>query len=276
MTEPAGAPAWTILELEADNDVADIVSDGLWGLGVSAVEEIASSGGSVTLRANVSVESADAVADLARRHGATFRWVTVPASVTETWREHARPTHVVDDVWLVPAWVPSPAGRSVIVEPFDVFGLGNHPTTTLALAAALAVARRGDFVLDMGSGSGVLAVALSALVGCRCECHDIAAQSRHAVEHNARLNGVGSLVEWNGDPAAGEPARYDLVVANILAPVLCDLATALQSVTASNGTIVLSGLRDDQAGRVLAAYGTCELVAQDSREGWTALTLRRS
>lgn len=275
MTEPAGPTVWTILELDVVADTVEIVSDGLWGLGVSAVEEIVSDTDTVTLRANVSVESAAAVADLAHRHGAAFRWVSVPVSVTETWREHAQATHVVDDVWLVPAWVAPPVGRPVMVEPFDVFGLGNHPTTTLALAGALAVARSGDLVLDMGCGSGVLAVALSALVGCRCECHDIAPQSRHAVGHNSRLNGVENLVAWTSGPTGGEPARYDLVLANILAPVLCELAGELQAAVRPNGSMVLSGVRDDQTDRVLSAYDRCELVSRSSLEGWTALTLRR-
>lgn len=275
MTDRADQPAWTILEMEVTAGSAEIVSDALWGLGVAAVEEMEVTGDAVVLRANVSPESGEAVAELARLHKAIVRWVTVPVSVADTWREHASPTHVIDDVWLVPAWVEAPAGRSVRVEPFDVFGLGNHPTTVLALAAALDVVRRGHRVLDMGCGSGVLAVALSSLTGCGCDCHDIAPQARAAVEHNATLNGVTQCVSWRGPLEPGESARYDVVVANILAPVLCDLARAIEAVTVPGGCIVLSGLREEQAERVTEAHEGCVVVSRRSDDGWMSLTLRR-
>ena len=275
MTDPAEQPAWTILEMEVTAESVEIVADALWGLGVAAVEEIETAGGAVVLRANVSPESGEAVAELARLHKSTVRWVTVPVSVADTWREHASPTHVIDDVWLVPAWVEAPAGRSVRVEPFDVFGLGNHPTTVLALAAALDVVQPGHRVLDMGCGSGVLAVALSSLTGCVCDCHDIAPQARTAVEHNAALNGVAHAVSWRGPLEPGESARYDVVVANILAPVLCDLAQEIVAVTAPGGSIVLSGLREEQAERVADAHEGCVVVSRRTDDGWVSLTLRR-
>lgn len=276
MTDPADPAAWTILEMEVPEGSVEIVSDALWSLGVAAVEETPSADGSVVLRANVSPDHAGAVADLARQHSGEARWVTVPVSVADTWREHARATHVADDVWLVPEWVDPPPGRAVRVEPFDVFGLGNHPTTVLALAAALDVVRGEHTVLDMGCGSGVLAVALSVLTGCGCECHDIAPQARAAVAHNAALNGVAERVTWRAGIRTGERARYDVVVANILAPVLCELADAIVSVTKPGGTVVLSGLREDQADRVSAAYAGCEVTGQRFDGGWVSLTLRRA
>ncbi|MGA1361622.1 MAG: 50S ribosomal protein L11 methyltransferase [Ilumatobacteraceae bacterium] len=275
MTDPAVPAAWTILELEVPAGSAEIVSDALWGLGVAAVEETPMSGGSVVLRANVSPLHDETVVELARRHGGVAKWVTVPVSVADTWRAHARATHVAGDVWLVPEWVEAPEGRTIRVEPFDVFGMGNHPTTVLALSAALDVVRDGHTVLDMGCGSGVLAVALSALTGCACECHDIAPQARDAVEHNAALNGVSDRVKWREGLDPGERAGYDVVVANILAPVLCEIADALVAVTKPGGTVVLSGLREDQTERVAAAYTGCDITDQRLDGGWASLTLCR-
>lgn len=275
MTEPAKPGSWTILEMEVDPDAAEVVADALWGIGVSAVEEVMTSRTRVTLRANVSSDAAGVLDELAARHGATWRWVSVPVSVADTWREHATATHVVDDLWLVPAWVEPPDGRAVRIEPFDVFGLGNHPTTVLTLVASLGVVQRGDLVLDMGCGSGVLAVSLAVLGACRCECHDIAPQAQAAVLHNAALNGVDGDVAWRGPLAQGEPPRYDVVVANILAPVLRGLASGLSAVTRPGGRIVLGGMRDDQVDQVSDVFVDCVVESRHADAGWTSLVLRR-
>ena len=270
MTEPDG---WTLAEFRVPGELAEVVSDMLWAGGVAAVEESVA-GGCVVLRTSV---DPSVVAEVLERHpdvSVTDVWVS--SSVADTWREHAAPVHVSGDVWLVPAWTVPPAGStSILIEPFDTFGLGNHPTTVLALRSALAVASAGSTVLDVGSGSGVLSVALSVLRGCLCTATDIAPQARHALEVNAETNAVTGLVGWVEDLALVQRAAHATVVANILAPVLRDLAPQIEDACAPGGNIILSGMRTDQEDAVVSCYRSSTLVSREESEGWVAVTLAR-
>ncbi|MEY4365734.1 MAG: ribosomal protein methyltransferase [Actinomycetota bacterium] len=267
--------AWTLAEFVVGRDRSELLADGLWALGVVAVEESTASDGRTLLRTSVDESVTGAVSALAGAHGAQLTWVSVPTHVADTWRRHAVPTPVSDGLWLVPAWVEPPPGTSVLVEPFGTFGLGNHPTTVLALRAAMRCVDEHSLVLDMGSGSGVLAVALAVTTGVTCECHDISAAARGALEHNARLNGVSESVGWRGPLTDADEGRYDLVVANILAPVLRGLAPELSTAVRRGGVIVLSGIRADQADAVTATYDGTTVEAVEDRDGWVAVTLRR-
>ena len=268
-------PAWRLAEIVVDAEKSELLADGLWALGVVAVEEAVADDGRTLLRTSVDESATDRLQALAEGHGARLQWLSVPVEVADTWRQHAVPTHVSGDLWLVPAWLEPPPGRAVLVEPFDTFGLGNHPTTVLALRAAMGMAAAGSLVLDMGSGSGVLAVALAKTAGAVCECHDISTTAEHALEHNARVNGVAPAVRWRGPLSGADAGRYDLAVANILAPVLRDMAAALTAAVRPGGSIVLSGIRANQVDEVVARYELCTVHAVDTLDGWVAVTLGR-
>lgn len=267
---------WILVDFDTPADLTEFVSDALWQLGVVAVEEIDSEPGRVILRTSIGADgSAGTAAIVERFDGVTATAISFPASVADTWRAFVAPTHVVGDVWIVPQWCPQPGGRSILIEPFDTFGLGNHPTTVLTLRAALVVARPDLAALDLGSGSGVLSVALASLVGCSVDAHDIAAQAQAALLHNAELNGCGNAVRWIDSVDASSNGRYGLVMANILAPVLRQLAGDIESVTARGGAVVLSGIREDQVAGVVAWYGNCDVVSVEMLDGWAGITLRR-
>ena len=271
MTEPDG---WTLAEFLVPSELAEVVSDMLWAGGVAAVEESVS-GECVVLR--TSVDKSVVAAITGRYPGVSVTEVWVSSSVADTWREHATAVRVSGDAWLVPAWTEPPAGStSILIEPFDTFGLGNHPTTVLALRSALAVTAAGSTVLDVGSGSGVLSVALSVLRGCLCTATDIAPQARHALEVNAAANDVSGLVRWVDDLAPGRREAHTTVVANILAPVLRDLASRLEDACAPGGHIVLSGMRAEQMDDVVSFYRSSTLVSREESDGWVAVTLARS
>ncbi len=120
-------PAWRLAEIVVDAEKSELLADGLWALGVVAVEEAVADDGRTLLRTSVDESATDRLQALAEGHGARLQWLSVPVEVADTWRQHAVPTHVSDDLWLVPAWLEPPPGRAVLVEPFDTFGLGNHP-----------------------------------------------------------------------------------------------------------------------------------------------------
>ena len=271
-----GPDEWTLVDFRTPEHLSELVSDALWALGVVAVEELDSSPGWVTLRTSLGEGTDPGAAGIVSRfEGVTATPVSFSSAVADTWREHVVPSHVVDDIWIVPSWCEAPTGRCILVEPFDTFGLGNHPTTVLTLRGALRGARREHSVLDLGSGSGVLSVALAALVGCSVRAHDIAAQGERALLHNAELNGVRHLVSWLPGVDDAGTSCHDVVMANILAPVLRELAPVIESVARTGATVVLSGVREDQVDSVVACFGNCVTQSVEILDGWAGVTLHR-
>lgn len=269
---------WPILEVIVEARVAEMVADHLWSMGVAAIEETAApSPGLVVLRTSLGMRPDDLVAGLvASFPEATCEVRQVPRTVTDTWRQFADSVRVDDDTYFVPAWIDAPSARlTVRIEPADQFGLGNHPTTLLAARLALRVVTSGDVVLDLGCGTGVLALACVKATGCRSFVTDIAPGSRAVVDANRRLNEIEEdAVSWVDGLERLEDASITVSIANILAPVLRELAPDILRVTAHGGTVILSGVRDEQLSSVLEYYPACEVVARESSEGWTAVSLR--
>lgn len=276
LTEADNRAGWELAELIVPEDSGELAADLLWSCGAGAVEERVETPGHVVLRGNVSRDHQSDLEHFARRHGGSFRWHSVPRDITDTWRVHAVPTRVTGDVWLVPAWVEAPEGRAVQVEPFDTFGLGNHPTTVLALRLALAHGVDGTRVLDVGCGSGVLAVALALLMDCTSDGTDIALQAERALAHNSVLNGVGDRVRWRGPLGAQDDGVYGMVVANILAPVLRELADDIVRACGAGGRIILSGMRADQVADVVSWYAGWSVIDRDELDGWAAAVLEKA
>jgi len=129
-------------------------------------------------------------------------------------------------------------------------------------------------VLDVGSGSGVLAV-IAVLAGAQsATAIDVADVSPAVVEANARRNGVAAQITAATTPLDRIDATFELVVANILAPELIAMAQDLVRVTAPGGSLVLSGLLDKRYDHVVAALTPMQLTAVDALEGWAAVTLK--
>ena len=150
---------------------------------------------------------------------------------------------------------------AIEIEAGLAFGTGHHGTTTGCLLAidTIAKARPIRTALDLGTGSGVLAIALALRTGAAVTASDIDPVAVTVARENVRLNGVGGrvrVVTATGlrHPLLAASAPYDLVVANILAGPLVALAPAIRSVLAPGGVVVLSGILAGQARRVAAAY----------------------
>ncbi|MBC7801825.1 MAG: 50S ribosomal protein L11 methyltransferase [Gemmatimonadaceae bacterium] len=164
------------------------------------------------------------------------------------------------------------------------FGSGEHGSTRGCLRALeIAVRRRPRRVLDLGTGSGILAMAAAMLLRRRILASDIDPWSVRVTRQNAMANGVGSLVRpvlangWHGRTLkAGAP--YDLVLANILARPLCRMARDLAVRMAPGGTVVLAGLLIGQARMVLSAHRRQGLrLVRVLREGpWATLVLQKA
>ncbi len=178
-----------------------------------------------------------------------------------------------------------PAGRITIeIDAGQAFGTGHHATTAgcLVVLDRLLRARRFDNPLDLGTGSGVLAIALAKLLRRPVLATDIDPVAVRVAKENAALNGVGHTVrpfvaagvEHSAIRAA---APFDLIVANILAEPLCRLAPRIAPLMAPGGALVLSGLLPRQRERVVGAYGAQGIRLKEARiaDGWAVLVLRR-
>jgi ribosomal protein L11 methyltransferase len=174
---------------------------------------------------------------------------------------------------------------AVEIEAGGAFGTGYNATTALCLQALDGLAKRRTFagVLDLGCGSGVLAIAAARLMpGARVLAVDNDARAAEIARENARLNRVAARVRvleatGLGHPRLRRTQAFDLVLANILPGPLVDLAPALRGAVRRGGIAVLSGVLDHQAREVAAVYrgmGFDELRRMRDA-GWTALVLAR-
>ena len=272
-----------VLVLTAPPDEVEIAADHLWSLGVVAVEERTTADGVVELWTSLGDDTAAAADAIdAFPPGWQWRWETVDEAVADTWREFAAPVWVDDDLVVCPAWVPTPEGIDpgttvVHIEPGATFGLGDHPTTRLSMLAVRRVLadREGATLLDVGCGSGVLAVGAVLFGAATAEGIDIAPAAVPTTLDNAVRNGVDDRVRVSTMPLAEVEGRYDIVVANILAPTLVELADDLLRVLDVHGVLVISGVLDGRYDHVVAALAPALVVAVDVLDGWAAVTLRR-
>ncbi|MEM7096756.1 MAG: 50S ribosomal protein L11 methyltransferase [Pseudomonadota bacterium] len=164
------------------------------------------------------------------------------------------------------------------LEPGLAFGSGTHPTTAMCLewiASQVACDDDPPILLDFGCGSGILAVA-AALLGAQVVAVDYDAQAVMATTENAEYNGVAdrcrvlSLEEWQQENKNLDN-HFDIVVANILAQPLINLADDFQRSCKAGGSIVLSGILSDQADKVISAYTQTRLVVLAQDEEWVLL-----
>lgn len=152
------------------------------------------------------------------------------------------------------------------------FGTGEHPTTRMCLEWLERALAPGANVVDYGCGSGVLAIAAVALGAARAVAVDIDPQALRATADNAALNGVAdALVTAKPDELTG--GSYDVIVANVLAVPLIGLVGTFRRLLGPGGRVVLSGILDAQADRVISAYASSfDRFERFSSEGWSLVT----
>ncbi len=259
------------LVVTAPADDAELAADVLWSMGVLAVEERAVNATTVELWTSVGEHCEEPAVPLRW----PWRWEQVDDDVADTWRAFAQPVEVMAGLVVAPAWAPAAdhgAAVTLSIEPGSTFGLGDHPTTMLCLRALRRLVTAECSLLDVGSGSGVLAIAARAFGAGHVVATDIADESVPVGQANAARNGV-SGVRFTTDSLEQIDGRFDIVVANILAPTLIELADQLVAATAA--TLVVSGLIDGRYEHVVDALAPLQLDEIDHERGWVAITLRR-
>lgn len=258
-------------------DDVDLASDALWQLHPSAVHEE-----HVGSKVRLTADPADAV-DPAEIAAPSRGWSAEVLELDgdghlDAWRAWARPLRAGRRILLQPAWLPSEANADdlvVVLDPGRAFGSGSHPSTRLVLGALERLVRPGARVLDVGTGSGVLAVAACLLGAEAVVAVDIDPAAIDAAMANARANGVAPQVEVSDRPVGDVEGTFDLVLANIGAGVLTELATDLVARSGGGGSVVLAGLLDDQVLAVVERFALdgASVREQLSEDGWSAVVL---
>lgn len=277
--------AWRALTLQVEAGAAEAMSEALLEAGAQSVWIDQPDQPSATLSATLC-----AVVDLQLDPQACLRAAAGSAGLAATPRYTAaeiadqdwvRSTQaqfaaieIGERLWIGPSWGEPPADRiAVRVDPGLAFGTGTHPTTQLVLRFLERTIRGGEGVLDYGCGSGVLAIAAAKLGAARVDGVDLDAQALETARDNARINGVEL------QPTLPEGLRggvYEIVVSNILAQPLIELAPVLTARIAPGGTLALAGILESQAAEVGAAYAPRIDMKLDSvLEGWALLAGRR-
>jgi ribosomal protein L11 methyltransferase len=197
------------------------------------------------------------------------------------WRKHYHPFRVGRRIWIHPSWLEpteSEPGDTVIsVDPGMAFGTGLHPSTQMCLQMLEDLVLPGTRVLDVGTGSGILSTAAAKLGAERVLAHDTDRLAVLAAAENVQRNGVdGRVMLFQGELRAIHRSDWDLVVVNILAPVIIQLLSTerLADYCGQNGRLVLSGIIEEQESEVLSALAAASFIVNDRKaiRDWVCLT----
>ncbi len=304
----AGAGAWLELSVEADNEAVEAVSEILGrvapgGVSVEPAFELVEEGlgaridstrpsvvrAYVPARDQAEAERAAAEASEALGHLQAFGLrpigdlttrIVHEADWAEAWKAHFPVLRVGRRLVIKPTWRDHVRAAEDVVldlDPGMAFGTGLHPTTRLCLAALESAADRGLLaaarVLDVGCGSGILAIAAAKLGAASVLGVDTDSIAVEATLANAERNGLASrITAREGSLPSGHPA-HDLVLANLIGSVLIALAALLHDEIRPGGTLLASGIFEDREADVRAAFaGTGLAVVDRFAEGeWIAL-----
>ncbi len=201
---------------------------------------------------------------------------------------HLQPIDVPDDDWAARSQAALRAvrvGRVVVAPPWDVptvvtilpsmgFGTGHHATTRLCLAALQQIGLEGRTVIDVGTGSGVLAIAASLLGAANVIGIDDDPDAMLAARENLALNPRARVTLRAGDLHDARAAWADVVLANLTGGLLISAAGQLRLLTGDGGRLILSGFMEHEGAGVLAAYADRAVEHRAQEDEWVCVTLR--
>lgn len=206
-----------------------------------------------------------------------------------SWKAHYKPFPVGEKLMIRPSWeqTDTPEGRIVLsLDPGMAFGSGTHETTRMCLEALQAHTKEGMQALDLGCGSGILAIAALLLGAKSATLVDIDPVAQKVAAENARMNGIakdryeiliGDTLSDQTLRARLAHKRYDLITANIVASVVIALAPLVREVLAEDGIFIASGIIDERLAEVLAALDAhgFEVFEVHEDENWRQLAAGR-
>jgi ribosomal protein L11 methyltransferase len=200
------------------------------------------------------------------------------------WREQFPPITIGKRFLLLPPWESQPTETSrtaIIINPSMAFGTGHHATTQGCLEAIELLHEQygaPDRALDLGTGSGILAIALAKLGARRLWATDIDPIALTEARKNSEANDVAANIQLSDQPVERLPHPFALIVANLFSDTLVTLAPTLSSALIPQGHLILSGIQRDQERDVLTAYSApaWSLVTRFPKEDWVTLVMQRT
>jgi ribosomal protein L11 methyltransferase len=196
------------------------------------------------------------------------------------WKDRFEPLPIGRRLLIVPPWNSNVTTRrlKIVINPGQAFGTGHHATTYGALATLekFCATQRFEHALDVGTGSGVLAIAMRLMGVGQVSAIDIDATALDNARENAALNSLDGGIRFATTPLARLRRPFDLITANILSSTLIGMASALTRLLADRGRLILGGILNREAAGVLDAYQPrlrCLGMRRD--RGWSTLVLGR-
>jgi ribosomal protein L11 methyltransferase len=258
---------------------AEVVLAELLELVPAGVEEVDVGGGVVEYGVYGAAGELPALPDLRAAAGGALVEISsseVADDWLERWRAYHRPVVVADRLTVRPPWEPpGPTDLDVAIDPGQAFGTGGHASTRLCLELMLELEPAGAFV-DLGCGSGVLAIAAARLGFAPVLALDNDAAAVEATRANAAANGVNVEVRKLDLRSEGVPS-VGTVGANLLAPLLKRWASELAGSSSTPGRVIVGGLLAEEGDAIAAAFAAAGLRESRRRQesGWVALLLER-
>jgi ribosomal protein L11 methyltransferase len=270
-----------------DDGEVELVSSLLFDLGALGIEErdastlLKSQAGEQTTTLVASFED-DAAAQAAQAE-LSAQWRTQLEHVVgdawrDGWKAYFKPLRVGERFVVRPSWEPytaQPEDLVITLDPGQAFGTGTHETTQLLLGALSGHVETGARVLDVGTGSGILAIGACLLGASHVTAIDMDPLAVSATLENAAANGVSDRIAASDTDVSQISERFPLVLANIEARVLVPMAAALTERVAPGGKLFLSGLLQPDMERMLAAYAHMRVLKQLEAGDWRALLLQQ-
>lgn len=178
----------------------------------------------------------------------------------------------IDHFYIHPTWeAPKEGMLNIAIDPALAFGTGHHPTTASCLRAIAKYVKPGNEVMDVGCGSGILAIA-AIKQGAQVDACDTDPLSVENAIVNAEQNHIAYRHLWEG-PVSQSNEKYDVIIANIVADVLVFIASDLKKRLREGGKLILSGIMDKYEDKVLRAYKTFELSERFVENEWVTLVV---
>lgn len=194
------------------------------------------------------------------------------------WMQHYQPMQFGERLWVCPSWLepPDPDAVNLMLDPGLAFGTGTHPTTALCLAQLDNLSLHGQTIIDYGCGSGILAVAALKLGAALALGVDNDPQALAACRDNANRNSIATGQLTVALPEDVDQAHWEkkaeLVIANILAGPLIELSGTLINFLRPGGTLLLSGLLQNQAEALCSHYSDrLPIAVVSEKDGWVCL-----
>lgn len=282
---------WLMITVEVPSHAREALSEGLFALGGSAIEERGTALSTyVSPPADVRAWLEHARATLSELTGVDplkidWRW-RAGEDWAETWKKGLRPRRVGRRFVVTPSWAQPETTADdlvIVVDPEMAFGTGEHATTRAALRFLEQIVRNGDRVLDVGTGSGILAIGAALLGATDVTGVDNDPDAILNARDNIVRNGVAAVVKLEQrmvDEAylrAAGHASFDIIVANVLSGVLTPLLGAFASSLPPGGHLILGGILEEEADEMLDACVVAgfHIMAEDLEAEWWGVLLQR-